>query len=363
MSLMMARCCRTSGVSLRARSSRISGEPSASRCSPTPPACRRLSMHGRCCGARDPLAPIQELSRAHVRRCRLAEARGGCLSAGTSPARAAPGICPRATPASSRRGPAGLPVTSAGRAGSPLRTARRGGVTTHSRLERGRCPVAEEPGRPGQRSRPGPGPGRARAARPGRSLQPLASRPGGVVPAAGQPAGRTVHIRRAFCDRLAESKRRARPRSRDGGRRIHTQEVKMAQGTVSGSTATRATVSSRPRAARTCSCTSARSPVAATAAWSKGRRSSSTSRRARRDPRRKTSGSSADAPAGTTLAAEEIASWRSGRRHAARAADGRVTRCACWSPVRTQISSDPAMSPARRPAVLGQDAREPAAGA
>ena len=152
MSLMMARCCQTSGVSLRARSSRISGEPSASRYSPTPPACRRLSMPGRCCGARDPLAPIQELSRAHVRRCRLAEARGGCLSAGTSPARAAPGICPRATPASSRPGPAGLPVTPAARAGSPLRTARRAGVTTHSRLERGRCPAAEEPGRPGQRS-------------------------------------------------------------------------------------------------------------------------------------------------------------------------------------------------------------------
>jgi len=145
MSLMMARCCRTSGVSLRARSSRISGEPSASRYSPTPPTCRRLSMPGRCCGARDPLAPIQELSRAHVRRCRLAEARGGCLSA-------APGICSRATPASSRRGPAGLPVTPAARAGSPLRTARRAGVTTHSRWERGRCPAAEEPGRPGQRS-------------------------------------------------------------------------------------------------------------------------------------------------------------------------------------------------------------------
>ncbi|GEM_PF-1664415 len=151
MSLMMARCCRTSGLSLRARSSRISGEPTASRYSPTPPTCRRLSMPGRCCGARDPLAPIQELSRAHVRRCRLAEARGGCLRAGTSPTRAAPGICPRATPASSRRGPAGLPVTpAAGRL--TVRTARRGGVTTHSRWERGRCPVAEEPGRPGQRS-------------------------------------------------------------------------------------------------------------------------------------------------------------------------------------------------------------------
>ena len=50
--------------------------------------------------------------------------------------------------------------------------------------------------------------------------------------------------------------------------------------------------------ARTCSCTSARSPVAATAAWRRGRRSSSTSPRARRAPRRKTSGSPADPPAG-----------------------------------------------------------------
>jgi cold shock protein len=41
-----------------------------------------------------------------------------------------------------------------------------------------------------------------------------------------------VYARRAFCDRLAESKWRARPRGRVGGRRIHNQEVKMAQGTV-----------------------------------------------------------------------------------------------------------------------------------
>ena len=51
--------------------------------------------------------------------------------------------------------------------------------------------------------------------------------------------------------------------------------------------------------ARTCSRTSARSPVAATAASRKGRGSSSTSRRARRDPRRRTSGSPADAPVAT----------------------------------------------------------------
>ena len=55
------------------------------------------------------------------------------------------------------------------------------------------------------------------------------------------------------------------------------------------------------RAARTCSCTSARSRVAATAAWRKGRRSSSTSPKARRDPRRKTSGSSPDASAASAL--------------------------------------------------------------
>src|SRR6266487_1989766 len=64
--------------------------------------------------------------------------------------------------------------------------------------------------------------------------------------------------------------------------------------------------SSRSRAARTCSCISARSPVTATAAWTKGRRSSSTSPRARRDPRQKTSGSPADAPPGTMPAPTEI---------------------------------------------------------
>src|SRR5215471_12896278 len=57
---------------------------------------------------------------------------------------------------------------------------------------------------------------------------------------------------------------------------------------------TRGTVSSLSRVAQTCSCTSARSPAAAIAAWRKGRRSSSTSPRARRDPRRKTSWPSAD---------------------------------------------------------------------
>src|SRR5690349_25090187 len=66
--------------------------------------------------------------------------------------------------------------------------------------------------------------------------------------------------------------------------------------------------SSRSRAARTCSCISARSPVAATAAWTKGRRSSSTLPRARRDPRQKTSESPADALTGASAPPETT--WR-----------------------------------------------------
>jgi cold shock protein len=46
-------------------------------------------------------------------------------------------------------------------------------------------------------------------------------------------AGRTVYTPPAFRDRLAQSKWRERlPRGHGRGRRIHNQEVKMAQGTV-----------------------------------------------------------------------------------------------------------------------------------
>ena len=128
MSLMMARCCRTSGVSLRARSSRISGEPTASRYSPASPACRRLSMPGRCCGARDPRAPIQELSRAHVRRCRLAEARGGLPQCRDISHSCRPGNLPacNAGQLPSRPGRAARHAGRAGRLTAENRTAGRG---------------------------------------------------------------------------------------------------------------------------------------------------------------------------------------------------------------------------------------------
>jgi cold shock protein len=54
----------------------------------------------------------------------------------------------------------------------------------------------------------------------------------GVVPAAGQVAGRTVYIPRTFRDRLAPKQGASAGPRAHGGRRIHNQEVKMAQGTV-----------------------------------------------------------------------------------------------------------------------------------
>ena len=60
----------------------------------------------------------------------------------------------------------------------------------------------------------------------------LASGPDGVARAAGQLADRAVYTLRAFRDRLAKSKWRAGPPAAMAGRRIHNQEVKMAQGTV-----------------------------------------------------------------------------------------------------------------------------------
>ncbi len=134
MSLMMARCCRTPGVSLRARSSRISGEPSASRYSPAPPTCRRLSMPGRCCGARDPLAPIQELSRAHVRRCRLAEARCGCLQCRDISRSCRPGNLPacNAGQLPSRPGRAARHAGRAGRLTAENRTTEAGSPRTRA---------------------------------------------------------------------------------------------------------------------------------------------------------------------------------------------------------------------------------------
>ena len=83
-----------------------------------------------------------------------------------------PGNPRRAVPASSRRGLVRQAVTPAVRAGSPLRTSRRGGATTTLALGAwslsgtGRTRTARSAIVTGPR-------GRARAARPGRSLQPL----------------------------------------------------------------------------------------------------------------------------------------------------------------------------------------------
>ncbi len=76
-----------------------------------------------------------------------------------------------------------------------------------------------------------PGPGRARASRPGCSLQPrsLAGRESSSRRAA---ADRTVYTLRALRDRLATSTRGGRGPPGNGGRRLDNQEVKMAQGTV-----------------------------------------------------------------------------------------------------------------------------------
>jgi len=61
----------------------------------------------------------------------------------------------------------------------------------------------------------------------------LASGPRGVVPAAGQVAGRTVYIPCAFRDRLAPKQGASGgPCGRGGGRRLHSQGGQMAQGTV-----------------------------------------------------------------------------------------------------------------------------------
>lgn len=154
------------------------------RCSPTPPTCRRLSLPGRCCGARDPLVLIQELSRAHVRRCRLTEVRGGCLSAGTSPTRAAPGICPRATSGSSRHGPAGPSRRPGGQAPAENRTAGR----DHHALALGTWPLSGSrrtwTARSAIMTGPWAGPGTRRTAR-------------AFAPAARFPAGRGCPGRRA----------------------------------------------------------------------------------------------------------------------------------------------------------------------
>ena len=155
---------------------------------------------------------------------------------------------------------------------------------------------------PGQHGDRMPGRG-GHAPWPGCSRQPysLAKRKNERSRAVSVPP---VSIPRAFRDRLARpcgergpghgGARHAQPRGQDGAG--HREMVQRRQ---------RVMASSLPRAARTCSCISARSP-AATAAWTKGRRPSSTSPRARRDPRQKTSGSPADVPPGTTSAPPEI---------------------------------------------------------
>ena len=76
------------------------------------------------------------------------------------------------------------------------------------------------------------GPGTRRPARVF-APAPLASGPRGVVPAAGQVAGRTVYIPRAFRDRLAPKQgASAGPAAVTGGAASTTKEVTMAQGTV-----------------------------------------------------------------------------------------------------------------------------------
>src|SRR5271165_148318 len=138
--------------------------------------------------------------------------------AGARP-RCGPGACPRARPARSITAPgrlaadnlARVTTTIALRMWSPSGTGRTldGPVSMRDRL-----------------------PGRAGHAPPARVLAPaaLAGR-AGRVPAAGQLASHTVSAPRAFRDRLAKSKRRARPPAM-AGRGMHNQEVKMAQGTV-----------------------------------------------------------------------------------------------------------------------------------
>ena len=90
------------------------------------------------------------------------------------------------------------------------------------------------------------------------------------------------------------------------GHGMHNQEVMMAQGTVKWFNGGKGYGFIAVEGGRTCSCISVPSPVAATAAWTEGRRPGPALPTARRDPRQKTSGSAADAPPGTMPAPPEI---------------------------------------------------------
>ncbi len=96
-----------------------------------------------------------------------------------------------------------------------------------------RCPVGGGNGgaqtRTFQRSIDGPSDRTSRWARAIFAPAVLAGR-AGKVPAAGQLASHTVSAARAFRDRLAKSKWRARPPAM-AGRGMHNQEVKMVKGT------------------------------------------------------------------------------------------------------------------------------------
>ena len=151
------------------------------------------------------------------RRLRRDRSRRAGAGAGTRP-RCGPGACPRARPAGSITAPGRLAVTPAARAGSPLRP-RRVTATIALRLWSPAGTGRTLDGPVSMRHRV---PGRAGHAPPARVFAPavLAGR-AGKVPAAGQLASHTVSAPRAFRDRLAKSKWRARPPAM-AGRGMHT---------------------------------------------------------------------------------------------------------------------------------------------
>ena len=116
--------------------------------------------------------------------------------------------------------------------------------------------------------------------------------------------------------------------------------------------------------AQTCSYTSARSPVAATAAWRKGRRSSSASPGPAGRPSGKRQGHRLTHRRGTTPAPKADCLPPRATAAQPKAADRHVIRCACR--VMGCAEKSRQTRRCRRPrwhAVLGPDAREPAAGA
>jgi hypothetical protein len=119
-----------------------------------------------------------------------------------------------------------------------------------------------------------------------------------------------------------------------------------------------------PGRPRMCSCTSARSPAAATAAWRKGRRPSSTCPRARRAPGGKLQGHRLTHRQGRAPAPRLLAPSSRATAAQRKAAGQHVTRCACrvtCCATRSRQTHRWDRRP-RRPAVPGPDAHGPAAG-